>query len=203
MKLIGMLGACFNPPTLGHKDVIEQAMQKFDEILLVPSLSHPFGKSLAPSQHRLEMMRIFISQWKSQNLTTKITIFNVEAMLKVAGFKDPIYSYDVLDAVENIYKNQLDDFKLEFIVGPDNAASEVWQRFYKHDEILRRWDLFVVKEQVPIRSSAVRELVAKSFLHDPKLYAELIKMVPPQIADYIIKFHLYQLAENADANDLI
>lgn len=54
-KKIGILGSAFNPPTLGHLDVLEQARQQFDLILLVPSAAHAFSKPMLSFHHRVAM----------------------------------------------------------------------------------------------------------------------------------------------------
>ena len=52
---IAVMGSAFNPPTLGHVDVIEQALANADRVWLVPSFRHAWGKEMAPYLDRCAM----------------------------------------------------------------------------------------------------------------------------------------------------
>lgn len=54
---VALLGGSFNPPHLGHLLAVHfvRATQPVDEVWLVPSHRHPFGKPLADFEHRLRM----------------------------------------------------------------------------------------------------------------------------------------------------
>ena len=56
---IAVFGSAFNPPSLGHKSVIER-LSHFDKVLLVPSLSHAWGKEMLPFDTRIDMVLTFI-----------------------------------------------------------------------------------------------------------------------------------------------
>src|SRR5690606_32972789 len=131
-KRIGVLGAGFNPPTKGHADVIAQCIAHFDEILLVPAAAHPFGKSLVPFAHRIAMLNCFVTSL-APSLQKKVTIDPIEqTLLESEPNKQSIYTYDVLSALEARYKEDNTSVELYFIIGPDNAAPEIWQKFYQH-----------------------------------------------------------------------
>jgi len=184
---IGVLGASFNPPTRGHSDVVNQALAHFDEILLVPSLAHPFGKHLASIYHRLEMLRIFVESWQTQ-----VEIFNVEALIEAKGpEKKKIYTFDVLSELELFYRPTQKSFSLSFIMGPDNAAPLIWKKFYRFEDIEQRWGIFVAKENIPIHSALVREMVATTEDRS-KLKSLLTQMVSEPIAEYILQHDLYR-----------
>lgn len=44
MSRIAVMGSAFNPPSLGHKDVVEQALTQCDQVWLVPAFRHAWGK---------------------------------------------------------------------------------------------------------------------------------------------------------------
>lgn len=54
---VALLGGSFNPPHVGHlmAAVYVRATLRVDEVWLVPSFHHPFGKQLAPFEARVEM----------------------------------------------------------------------------------------------------------------------------------------------------
>lgn len=192
MYKIGVFGASFNPPTLGHQDVIAQALPVFDEILLVPSLSHPFGKTLAPISHRLKMLNLFIQDAVLKNNQHKVKILNIEETLLNPDAKEkPIYTFDVLEKIESLYQSKKKSCQISFILGPDNSKKEIWQKFYRYKEIEKKWPLFIAKENFPIHSTMVRDSV-KNYLNKSALKIELIKWVSESIANYIIDHQLYQ-----------
>jgi nicotinate-nucleotide adenylyltransferase len=57
---IALLGGSFNPPHVGHLLAVHyvRATQPVDEVWLLPSYRHPFGKPLAPFEHRLWMCQL-------------------------------------------------------------------------------------------------------------------------------------------------
>jgi nicotinate-nucleotide adenylyltransferase len=54
---VALMGGSFNPPHVGHLLAAQyvHATQEVDEVWLLPSHQHPFGKQLAPWADRLEM----------------------------------------------------------------------------------------------------------------------------------------------------
>lgn len=187
---IGIFGASFNPPTLGHRDVIEQVRQAFDRILLVPSMSHPFNKTLLEDRHRIAMLEIFVQFWWRSS-EQQIIINNIEKDIKLTKkIGEPIYTYDVLTAIEQMYAKQKQPVNLFFIIGPDNAKPQVWQKFYRHQEIEQRWGVYVAQERIDIHSVQVRESIAR-FQGSRDLKTHLLELVDEKIADYIMAHHLY------------
>lgn len=57
MKQIALLGGSFNPPHVGHvmAALYVRTTLQVDEVWLVPSFHHPFGKDLAPFDARVAM----------------------------------------------------------------------------------------------------------------------------------------------------
>lgn len=187
MRRIGVFGASFNPPTLGHADVINQALPHFDEILLVPSLSHPFGKILVSLEHRLAMLQLFLDPWKNLPPEKNIQISLIEKNLYEGNQNaKPIYTFDVLCALER------HSAELSFILGPDNSDPIIWQKFYRYQEIEKKWPLFHAHENIPIHSTLVREVCLKYAAEDLQRQKALIELVGKSIADYIEKHKLYR-----------
>ncbi len=61
---VALLGGSFNPPHVGHLMAAQyvHATQGCDEVWLMPSFRHPFGKVLAPWELRLEMCRALAAE---------------------------------------------------------------------------------------------------------------------------------------------
>ena len=190
MQRIGVMGASFNPPTLGHASVIRQAYHEFDEILLVPSLLHAFQKTLAPIKHRLAMLNLLIENELRFDEKKHVRIDNIEPDLLLLHPDRPfIYTFDVLSAIEERYRKQDKEVNIQFIVGPDVREPSVWQRFYRFADIEQRWPLYVVKEIVAIHSTMARKT---------RQQALLAALVGESIATYILQHHLYDDGENGN-----
>lgn len=190
MLRIGVLGASFNPPTKGHSDVIKQALAHFDQVLLIPSASHPFEKKMVPLFYRLQMLDLFLEQWtKAQQ--SKIKIVNIEAIVRnLQPETGPIFTYDVLSILNTIYEGFNQPFDMQFIIGPDNNEKAVWQKFYRYQDIEKRWRLFVAQENMPVRSSDVRALCEHGYTVS-KLRHKLEDKLEDNVIDYILKNQLY------------
>lgn len=59
MKKIAVFGSAFNPPTLGHKSIID-SLGHFDLVLLVPSIAHAWGKTMLDYELRSQLVDQFI-----------------------------------------------------------------------------------------------------------------------------------------------
>ena len=151
---IGVFGSAFNPPHMGHLSVIRQAMKHFDLILVAPSYRHAFGKVMPDFADRERMIKALFKHLPTDGAAVEFT--DVERRIaRLKGRAEPIYTFDLLSEVEK----DNPDAAISFIVGPDNAANETWSRFYNGAEILKRWEVFVAKELLPIRSSDIRSIL--------------------------------------------
>lgn len=156
---IAVFGSAFNPPHLGHADVIEQVLQHTSQLVLVPCFQHAFGKQMMPFALRLDMLNAMLSDL---NMAHLVTVSEVERDIadtqrRAAGDAlAPVYTFHVLEALER----QLATNRLVFVVGPDNARAETWRRFYKADELIQRWQIWAAQERLPIRSTAIRRKLA-------------------------------------------
>jgi nicotinate-nucleotide adenylyltransferase len=59
-RFIALLGGSFNPPHVGHLLAAHfvWATQPIDELWLVPSFRHPFGKPMVAFEHRVRMCQL-------------------------------------------------------------------------------------------------------------------------------------------------
>ncbi|WP_330924561.1 adenylyltransferase/cytidyltransferase family protein [Candidatus Sororendozoicomonas aggregata] len=182
---LGVFGSAFDPPTRGHLDVIRQSASHFDSILLVPSASHAFAKKMQSFEHRIAMLQAFMEALG--NVGCHLELCFIEAELLKKAPDQPVYTFDVLSALEAQY---CEDIAISFIRGPDNADPQVWHSFYKARAIERRWGIFTAQQQVSARSSQVRALMAGQGPGEVthKLLAPLLL---PTVSDYILRNGLY------------
>ena len=184
---IGIFGSAFDPPTLGHKDVIVQAARVCHEIILVPSACHAFMKTPLPFDHRMHLISAFINDIASINC--RIYASDVEKNLLKSCPDKPVYTYNVMNCLEKLLLKKQPDMKLLFIRGPDNAAPATWCRFYRYKDIETRWSLFTAKERIFVRSSTVRKLLSN--LPDKDILIRLEQYLTPSVCSEIIEHSHY------------
>lgn len=117
---ITLFGGSFNPPHLGHLIVIEQAFElikNIDELWILPAYRHTFQKDLVPSQHRLAMTKLLMSEISQENKNnTKLCA--VEFEYKLSG-----ETYEAL----KLLKQKYTDHQFSFLMGTDQIKSfEKW-----------------------------------------------------------------------------
>ncbi len=188
MADIGVFGSVFDPPTLGHLDVLEQAAGHFDHIILVPSAAHAFSKQPLPFEQRLKLLRCFAKPIELSGCTLEVS--EIESELLNQHPDKPVYTFDVLAALETVHPED----NLSFIRGPDNATQETWQRFYRYEEIEARWPLFTAVERVTARSSQVRQLLQETAFDNNSL-RDLDALVTPEVRDWILAQALYRSSQ--------
>lgn len=185
MKQIAVFGGSFNPPTLGHFDVIKQILAKdtFDKLLLVPSIAHVFGKKSAPFAMRVELLNLFLQDLKDEktlnpnNIPIEInlceqTLFETR---KTLGETDiTISTYEVLNYLQKEQEaHWLPPCQLSFIIGPDNEKQLC--KFKNAKALQKEFKIVVVKETKPIRSTLLRNALQKGKELSPYTTKSLVK----------------------------
>ncbi|WP_257264939.1 hypothetical protein [Endozoicomonas sp. ONNA2] len=184
LRNLGVFGSAFDPPTLGHLDVLQQAATCHDCILLVPSAFHAFGKNPLPFGLRLQMLQCFVEE---ADVGCPVEVCDLEAKLLEQNPGRPVYTYDLMAALTRKYRNKT---TVSFIRGPDNARPETWSRFYKSQEIEKKWPIFTAIERVAIRSSEVRSILESAKIADD--LQQGLNMLLPSVQAFIINNNLYQ-----------
>lgn len=169
---IAIFGSAFNPPSLGHKSVIER-LAHFDKVFLLPSYSHAWGKQMLDYDARCKLVEAFIEDVSQYNLELS------QLEKEIAVGDDAITTFAVLEAFEQKYP----EANLTFVVGPDNFLN--FGKFFKADEIMQRWQVLACPETVKVRSTQIREQIINGhtishlttknvarMLHDNKWYDE-------------------------------
>ena len=171
MSRIAVMGSAFNPPSLGHKDVVEQALKQCDQVWLVPAFRHAWGKSMAPYPQRCQMVELFVQDIADP----RVSLCAIEH--EIAG-EQPVYSYDLLAALQT--RIQPND-QLLLVIGPDNAAA--FDKFYRASDIRQQWQLLVVKERISVRSTKIRTALQQ---HKP-----ITEMTTPSVAAFLTTHPVY------------
>ena len=168
---IAYFGFAANPPQLGHREVIEWLAERFDLVLVCPSVAHAFGKNLPELDIRDKMCAAMLSHVTAPNVKQ----VDIERQLYNGG---PVYSYDVLVALQKQYPSA----DLYLAIGPDNAVPETWSRFYRADDIVAEFNRVIAPDMgIHKRSTQVRKMLQEGTTRD-----ELIKVIPAAVADLIV-----------------
>ena len=172
MKRIAVIGSAFNPPTLGHADVIAQSLAQADEAWLVPAFRHAWGKSMAPYRDRCAMTQALVADVADP----RVQFMAVEHRIATEA---PVYSIDLMEYLQS-FSN--DDVQLCLALGPDNLAA--LEKFHRGEELLARWPLIRTAERIPIRSTRVRARLADGKdIHD---------LTTPGVVAYLKQHPLYR-----------
>ncbi len=170
MEKIAVFGSAFNPPSLGHKSVID-SLNHFDRILLVPSISHAWGKEMLDFDIRCQLIEAFITDIGSN----KVTLSKLEQDLVVPD--KSVTTHEVLTRVEQMFPFA----DITFVIGPDNLLN--FDKFYKASEILQRWSIMVCPERIPVRSTEIRQRLSEN--------AEISDLTTPSVEGLLKQLNVY------------
>lgn len=143
MKKIAIFGSAFNPPSLGHKSVIE-SLSHFDLVLLEPSIAHAWGKNMLDYPTRCKMVDAFIKDMGLSNVQRS----DAEQALYQPG--QSVTTYALLEKIQEIYPTA----DITFVIGPDNFFK--FAKFSRAVEIMERWTVMACPEKVKVRSTDIR-----------------------------------------------
>lgn len=172
---IAIFGSAFNPPSFGHKSVLER-LQHFDLVLLVPSIAHAWGKDMIAYTHRCKMVEAFIADIGLDN----VQMSNIEESILQPSDKhqaQSVTTFAVMTALQEVYPHS----QLTFVLGPDNFLN--FSKFYKADEITTKWSVLACPETLPIRSTQIRQRLAS--------HQAIDDLTTPSVATYIKQNRLY------------
>ena len=190
---VGLFGGTFDPPTIAHVAVAEQAktLRKLDQIWLIPAYQNPLKGSRKPTPPdvRIEMLESAFSGLQD----CSIKRFELDR-----GGKS--YTIDTLRQVQADFP----EVAFSLILGQDNL--ERLSEWKEVREIFKRVEVVVVTRpdinvsgipgwvidaikllkipDLPISSTLVRERIS--------LNQGVDDLVPPGVASLIARHHLYQ-----------
>lgn len=189
MRTVGLFGGSFNPPHVAHQLVALYVLETVvDEVWFVPTYSHPFGKNLAPYDHRVAMCELAVSP-----LGARAQVSRAEQEL---AQKPDFVSSRTLDLVEHLIAKH-PDAQFRLVVGADILGER--DKWYRWDDVTARAPLVVLGRagyDLPAGSVAtgvtmpeisathIRELLAAK---DP----DAARLLPQAVLRYIARHGLY------------
>ncbi len=183
---IAIFGGTFDPPHIGHMMACYYILATTDaeQVWIVPSYRHPFGKNSAPFEMRMKMCEISASVFGD-----KVRVMSLEEDLGRES-ESPVYTIDLLKRIKEKFK----DDKLYFVIGSDILVeAEQWKDFDRIEEyasliILRRRGVDPsedYKAVLPdVSSSLIRENIRKSI--------SIAGLVPNKVLRFIEENNLYR-----------
>jgi len=189
---ISLFGGAFDPPHLGHLQVINSILssQVADELWLVPTGVHDFEKIMQSATDRLEMLKLLIKETPA-NIQNQIKIERCE--LERAGVS---HTLDTLDDLSQKYPQ----YHFSFVIGSDNL--EKFHLWYGYRQILEKYQVFVYPRKDYSTKSIYQGMVPLTQVPQIDISSSMIKTrinnnqsiaeyLPNSILDFITQKKLY------------
>jgi nicotinate-nucleotide adenylyltransferase len=153
MYEIAVYGGAFNPPHAGHAGVMIEASRQAKSVLVVPSFKHPLGKVMMDFDLRMTWLGQVVAAVGPKG-SAPINVSDIErALWGATGC--PTYSYDLLSHIAQAF--QIPEKSVALVVGRDVA--DQLPSFYLGPQLLERFSIICVEEQVGVRSTAMRHYI--------------------------------------------
>jgi len=177
---IAFYGGSFNPPHYSHYLAASWALctGEVDQVWMIPTFTHAFGKFLAPFEHRVAMCRI-----GAELLSPKILVSTLESELP-----SPSYTIDTLRVLQHRHPS----FSFRLLIGADILQeTHAWKDFSLLQEIappLVIGRIGITAPSLPFSlppfsSSFIREGIAKG--------TDISGHLPPPVFSYLREHRLY------------
>jgi len=170
---IAIFGGSFDPPHIGHIEIVKKALKELDIdlLIIVPTFINPFKKQFtAPPCLRLKWLKkIFLT-----NLKVLVSDFEIRQ-------QRPTYAIETVSYIKRRFAPK----KIYYIIGSDNLSTlPLWKSYHR----LRKEVEFIVatrkgyqidkkfkilKLNIPISSTTLRQNPIQRFL--PKIIAHQIR----------------------------
>ena len=152
---LALYGGAFNPPHAGHAQVMLEAARHARRVLVVPSFCHPDGKRMADFEQRASWLQAITAHLQPE-CDAELAVSRLERQLALAD-PGPVYSFTLLQRLADDLA--LDGKRIALVVGEDVARQ--LPRFHRGEELLRRFSILCIEEQPGVRSSVLRQCLAR------------------------------------------
>ena len=175
---IALFGGSFNPPQNGHVAVAKALLdsQQFDEVWVLPSFQHPFGKALALFKDRVTLCRLAFG-----DLSPSLRISEAEKEMD----NKKGYSIDTVRFLKKKYA----DHQFSLVMGSDLLLeSSKWKDFEELKKLIEIYPIsragYEETKFPHVSSSQVRNALAKG--------EDISFLVPASVLKYIEEKGLYK-----------
>ncbi len=180
---VAILGGSFNPPHVGHLLAAHyvHATLAVDEVWLVPSFHHPFGKALTPFEHRLKMCELLCGEASGW-----LKAVDVERQLGGEG--------RTVDTLTHL-RAQCPGDELTLVIGSDIEKDlPAWKDFHRIEQLARVVILHRAGYPSPRAVGPPLAVVSSTEIRDRLSRGDVPSdLVPHRVLDYARAQHLYGL----------
>ncbi len=126
MSDIALFGGSFDPPHIGHLEIIENLHKSFDEVVIIPAYRNPFKESFyAPLQKRLSWMEELCAPFSN----VSVSDFELQKNAKESR---------VVYAIDWVRFFAKDNANLTLVIGADNVQSlHKWKDFSELERLAK------------------------------------------------------------------
>ena len=124
---IAIIGGAFNPPTIGHQQIVNRISDDFDEVWIMPCNKHRYKKDIVSNKLRLEMLNSL--EFEKDN----VIISDFEIRNDLNG-----RLYETMVLLKSIYK----DCEFHIIFGSDNLNNI--ETFFEFQKLIDENDFSII-----------------------------------------------------------
>lgn len=129
-KQVALFGGAFDPPHLGHLQVVKRALDRLpvDELWLIPCFGHTFGKQLTAPEQRVAMVEALITEISDP----RVKLSRIEIDNQASGSTYQTWQWLTKREPET---------KFVFLMGSDNLFG--FERWGNYRELLQALPIYV------------------------------------------------------------
>lgn len=207
---IAVFGGAFNPPTVGHETVVKKLLEldEIDEVMIVPSYTHMYGKDMVDFHHRIEMCERAFGDMDNVN------VYSIERSISQSTlYYGDGSTYELMEYLNDVNCDNGCRDNYYFVVGMDNAETiDCWrepeylknecsfivlprggyqssQDWYKHEPHIFIKDMPEITASSTAVRNAMQGIVEYTDRSDPEpkdsLNEVLATMLNPSVRNYI------------------
>jgi len=127
---VALYGGAFDPPHVAHLFAVTALLARgdTDEVWLLPTADHVFGKRMTPFEARVSLLRAALAPLASG----RVRVCEIEAERE-----GPSRSYETLELLTSLHPEHV----FALALGADNIAER--HRWHRFDDLVARWPVIV------------------------------------------------------------
>jgi nicotinate-nucleotide adenylyltransferase len=183
MDRVAVFGGSFDPPHVSHVlcAAYVLATQPVDRVMVVPTWAHPFGKKMAPYEHRLAMCERAFADLR------RVETSDIER--EIGGESKSLFTLRALH-------EKHPDWALRFVVGSDILMEK--HKWFAWDEVVALAPLIVIGRAGFPHPSAGPALIPEAASRDVRAALsggeDVTTLVPAAVLAYVAEHGLYRAA---------
>jgi nicotinate-nucleotide adenylyltransferase len=175
MKSIALFGGSFDPPHLGHVEVVEEALRTLDieKLIVIPAYLNPFKSgSTAPAASRLHWLCMIFKD----HAKVEISDFEVNQQRRVA----------TIETVEHF--KAIEPCRIFLIIGADNLP--MLKKWHRYEELASHVDFVVAHRDNIEIPEGYMDLHVNSPINSTALRRSMEHhLIPPSVKEEINAFY--------------